>query len=60
MVLFDTGIRVGELINMRLEQIQDSYFIIHGKGRKERIVPKTHLLRADMRKARLYSGLYGI
>ena len=39
MVLFDTGIRVAELINMMPEQIQDGYFIIHGKGRKERVVP---------------------
>lgn len=41
MVLFDTGIRVAELINMKSDQIQDSYFIIHGKGRKERVVPKS-------------------
>ena len=34
MVFFDTGTRVSELTQMRLEQIQDSYFIIHGKGRK--------------------------
>ena len=40
MIFFDTGIRLSELINMKLEQIQDSYFIIYGKGRKERVVPK--------------------
>ncbi len=40
MVLFDTGIRVSELINMKLDQIQDAYFVIYGKGRKERVVPK--------------------
>lgn len=44
MVFFDTGIRVSELTQMRLEQIQDSYFIIHGKGRKERVVPKNPLV----------------
>ena len=38
--LFDTGIRAAELINMKLDQIQDSYFVIYGKGRKERVVPK--------------------
>ncbi len=44
MILFDTGIRVNELIQMREEQIEDSYFIIYGKGRKERIVPKNPLV----------------
>lgn len=44
MVFFDTGTRVSELTQMRLEQIQDSYFIIHGKGRKERVVPKNPLV----------------
>ena len=41
MILFDTGIRITELLDMRLEQIQENYFLIHGKGRKERIVPKS-------------------
>jgi integrase len=40
MILFDTGIRISELINMRPDQIQDNYFLIYGKGRKERVVPK--------------------
>lgn len=44
MLLFDTGIRVAELINMMPEQIQDGYFIIHGKGRKERVVPQGALV----------------
>ncbi len=44
MVLFDTGIRVGEIINMRLEQIHDNHFYIYGKGRKERVVPKNPLV----------------
>lgn len=44
MIFFDTGIRVSELIQMHIEQIQDSYFYIHGKGRKERMVPKNPLV----------------
>ena len=44
MMLFDTGIRVAELIDLKPEQIQDDYFIIHGKGRKERLVPKSPLV----------------
>lgn len=45
MMLFDTGIRVNELCDLKEAQIQDSYFIIYGKGKKERVVPKkTELL----------------
>ena len=44
MMLFDTGIRINELVEMRQEQIQDSYIIIYGKGRKERVVPKNPLV----------------
>lgn len=40
MLLFDTGIRVSEIINMKPEQIKDGYFVIYGKGRKERVVPQ--------------------
>ena len=40
MVLFDTGIRISELTNMRPSQVQENFFVIYGKGRKERIVPK--------------------
>lgn len=50
MVLFDTGIRVNELIQMRENQVQDSYFIICGKGRKERIVPKNPLVSKTLMK----------
>ena len=41
MLFFDTGIRCAELMNMKLSQIQSNYFIIYGKGRKERVVPKS-------------------
>lgn len=50
MILFDTGIRVNELITMKAEQIQDSYFVIYGKGRKERVVPKNPLVAKKMYK----------
>ena len=44
MIFFDTGIRLAELTNMKLDQIQDSYFVIYGKGRKERVVPKNPMV----------------
>lgn len=50
MMLFDTGIRINELITMKPEQIQDSYFVIYGKGNKERVVPKSAVVSKWMSK----------
>ncbi len=50
MMLFDTGIRINELIEMKEDQIQDSYIIIYGKGRKERVVPKNPLVAKTLMK----------
>ena len=44
MMLIDTGIRLSELTGMTEEQIKFDYIIIHGKGNKERVVPKSPLL----------------
>lgn len=44
MTFFDTGIRVSELIDLKLSQVKDEYILIHGKGDKERVVPKSPLL----------------
>lgn len=41
MMLFDTGIRISELIQMQEHQIREGYFNIYGKGRKERVVPQS-------------------
>jgi integrase/recombinase XerD len=43
-LFFDTGIRLNELITLQKEQIKDEYIIIHGKGDKERVVPKSPFL----------------
>ena len=48
MTFFDTGIRVSELINLKLSQVKDEYILIHGKGDKERVVPKSPLLNKWM------------
>jgi site-specific recombinase XerD len=41
MLLLDTGLRIGELINLKLDDIhmEDGYLKVLGKGKKERIVP---------------------
>ncbi len=43
-LFFDTGIRLSELATLTIGQIKDDYIIIHGKGDKERVVPKSPLL----------------
>jgi Site-specific recombinase XerD len=44
MLFFDTGIRLSELTGMHTWQVKADYFLIQGKGNKERIVPKSALL----------------
>ena len=48
MTFFDTGIRVSELIDLKLSQVKDEYILIQGKGDKERVVPKSPLLNKWM------------
>ena len=48
MTFFDTGIRVSELIDLKLSQVKDEYILIHGTGDKERVVPKSPLLNKWM------------
>jgi integrase/recombinase XerD len=43
-MLFDTGIRLNELLTLTDEQIHSDYLLIHGKGDKERVVPKSPYL----------------
>ena len=50
MLMFDTGLRISELINMKPEQIRNGYFIIYGKGRKERVVPQSPIISKWMMK----------
>ena len=41
MLLLDTGLRIGELINLRMEDVHmdEGFLKVIGKGKKERIVP---------------------
>ncbi len=41
MLLLDTGLRIGELINLKMEDVHmdEGYLKVMGKGRRERIVP---------------------
>jgi integrase/recombinase XerC/integrase/recombinase XerD len=41
LILLDTGLRVGELVNLKVDDVHmdEGYLKVLGKGRKERIVP---------------------
>lgn len=43
-VLFDTGIRNTELCEIRLEDVRETFIVIHGKGKKIRHVPITSII----------------
>lgn len=43
-ILFDTGMRLNEIVTMKREQIFDEYILVHGKGNKERLVPVSPFL----------------
>ena len=49
MLLFDTGMRCNEMILMEPEDIKQDYILVkHGKGSKERVVPKSPALSKQL------------
>lgn len=44
LMLFDTGMRLSELTGLTEENIHDDFILVHGKGDKERVVPKSPVL----------------
>ena len=58
MILFDTGIRVSELMDLTPQQIREGYIIIYGKGNKERRVPLNPLVRKWMMKYEAVRDVY--
>ncbi|MEK4037261.1 site-specific integrase [Paenibacillus sp. FSL L8-0493] len=49
-MLFDTGIRVSELCNIKSDDIARRHILIHGKGSKQRLVYISNIMRKYMRK----------
>ncbi|QCT01382.1 integrase family protein [Paenibacillus algicola] len=49
-MLFDTGIRVSELCNIKNDDIARRHILIHGKGSKQRLVYISTIMRKYMRK----------
>ena len=53
MLLLDTGMRCNEMILMEPEDIKPDYILVkHGKGSKERVVPKSPALSKQLMKYR--------
>lgn len=49
-MLFDTGIRVSELCDIKNSDITRTHILIHGKGSKERLIYISKIMRRYMRK----------
>lgn len=59
MLLFDTGMRCNEMILMEPEDIKPDYILVkHGKGSKERVVPKSPALSKQLMKYRTLRDAY--
>ena len=59
MLLFDTGMRCNEMILMESEDIKADYILVkHGKGSKERVVPKSPALSKQLMKYRTLRDAY--
>lgn len=57
-LFFDTGIRLNELIQLKDSDIHSDYLLIHGKGDKERIVPKSAVVSKWLEKYRRVRNHY--
>lgn len=49
-MLFDTGVRVSELCNIKNDDVARRHILIHGKGSKQRLVYISNVMRKYMRK----------
>lgn len=61
-VLFSCGLRVSELVNMKLSDLylEDRVLLVRGKGNKERLVPVSNKAIADLKRWFFYRNLMKI
>lgn len=57
-LFFDTGMRLTEVITLRMEQIRDDSILVHGKGNKERLVPVSPYLSKCLLQYRMVREAY--
>ncbi|MFC1929056.1 tyrosine-type recombinase/integrase [Chloroflexota bacterium] len=50
MILLDTGLRIGELVNLKMDDVHmdEGYLKVMGKGKKERIVPIGKFVQVEL------------
>lgn len=56
--LYETGVRIGELANLRVEDIRGTEIQIRGKGEKDRVVMMTEELAAALRRHVTSRGIF--
>lgn len=57
-VLFETGMRIGELVKLAIEDIRDTEIHVRGKGAKDRTVYITQELANALRTHAIYNRVY--
>lgn len=57
-LLFDTGIRNFELCNLQVTDIRDTYIFVRGKGKKDRVVPITPMIKKQLIKYERVRNIY--
>ena len=57
-LLFDTGVRNFELCNLRMTDIRDTYIFVRGKGKKDRVVPITPIIKKQLIKYKRVRNIY--
>ena len=52
MLLLDTGLRIGELVNLKMDDVHmdEGYLKVMGKGKKERIVPMGNIAQKALQR----------
>ncbi len=58
LLMLDCGLRRSEVCNLRCEDIFDNYFIVRGKGDKERIVPMSDYIKLPIHEYLCYARLH--
>ena len=57
-IFFDTGMRLTEVLTLRIDQIRDDHVVVWGKGSKERVVPFSPYLARVLMKYRIARDAY--
>lgn len=59
LLMLDCGLRLSEVCSLRCEDIYDNYFVVRGKGDKERIVPMSEYIKLPVQEYLVHAKLVG-